>query len=101
MCYQSLLVFGGANRGGYSLANVSEAEANLGDEGRKAIARYLDDMIGQLETMASSANLELLAYLLAMAGAEAEAAKFDFGQDEDARFLKASGEVLMGLQSIR
>jgi hypothetical protein len=41
------------------------------DRGAEAIARYLADMTGQLESMARAANLELLAYLLAMARAEA------------------------------
>ncbi len=39
-----------------------------------AVARYLADMTGQLESMARAARLELLAYLLAMARAEAESA---------------------------
>ncbi len=38
------------------------------------VARYLADMTGQLESMARAAKLELLAYLLAMARAEAESA---------------------------
>jgi hypothetical protein len=42
------------------------------NEGAEAIARYLADMTAQLETMARAANLELLAYLLAMARAEAD-----------------------------
>jgi hypothetical protein len=41
-------------------------------EDSQAVARYLADMTGQLETMARAAKLELLAYLLAMARAEAE-----------------------------
>jgi hypothetical protein len=41
-------------------------------EDARSVARYLADMTGQLETMARAANLELLAYLLAMARAEAE-----------------------------
>jgi hypothetical protein len=43
------------------------------DEGKEAVARYLADMTGQLESMARAANLELLAYLLSMARAEADA----------------------------
>jgi hypothetical protein len=43
----------------------------------QAVARYLADMTGQLESMARAAKLELLAYLLAMARAEAEAASLD------------------------
>jgi hypothetical protein len=42
-----------------------------------AVARYLADMTGQLETMARAARLELLAYLLAMARAEAESVTLD------------------------
>ena len=42
-------------------------------EGSEAIARYLADMTGQLESMARAADLDLLAYLLAMARAEADA----------------------------
>ena len=47
------------------------------DTGSLAVARYLADMTGQLESMARSAKLELLAYLLAMARAEAEAVSTD------------------------
>lgn len=42
------------------------------DEEARATARYLADMTAQLETMARAAKLELLAYLLAMARAEAQ-----------------------------
>jgi hypothetical protein len=42
-------------------------------EGSEAVARYLADMTGQLESMARAADLDLLAYLLAMARAEADA----------------------------
>ena len=42
------------------------------DERQRAIANYLSDMTSQLESMARSANLELLAYLLAMARMEAD-----------------------------
>jgi hypothetical protein len=42
------------------------------DAGILAVARYLADMTGQLESMARASKLELLAYLLAMARAEAE-----------------------------
>ena len=42
-------------------------------DGVEAVARYLADMTGQLESMARAADLELLAYLLAMARSEAEA----------------------------
>jgi hypothetical protein len=42
-------------------------------EGAEAVARYLADMTGQLESMARAADLELLAYLLAMARSEADA----------------------------
>ena len=42
-------------------------------DGTEAVARYLADMTAQLESMARSADLELLAYLLAMARSEADA----------------------------
>jgi hypothetical protein len=38
-----------------------------------AVARYIADMSGQLESMASAARLDQLAYFLAMARAEGEA----------------------------
>jgi hypothetical protein len=38
------------------------------------VARYIADMTGQLESMAIAANLDLLAYFLAMARAESESA---------------------------
>ena len=41
-------------------------------EGTEAIARYLADMTAQLESMARAAELDLLAYLLAMARSEAD-----------------------------
>ena len=41
-------------------------------EDAQAVARYLADMTAQLESMARAAKLELVAYLLAMARAEAE-----------------------------
>jgi hypothetical protein len=37
-----------------------------------AVARYIADMTGQLESMANAAHLDLLAYFLAMARAESE-----------------------------
>ncbi len=43
-----------------------------GEIGAEAVARYLADMTRQLESMARASKLELLAYLLAMARAEAE-----------------------------
>ena len=52
-------------------------EEGGGDDGRNAVIHYLADMTGQLETVARSAKLELLAYLLAMARIEAEVAKFE------------------------
>ena len=52
-------------------------KAGSEDDGGRAVARYLADMTGQLESMARAAKLELLAYLLAMARAEAEAASLD------------------------
>jgi len=50
------------------------ADMNVGkDETARAVAQYLADMITQLESMARAADLELVAYLLAMARAEADA----------------------------
>ena len=53
------------------------ARLDSGEDGGRAVERYLADMTGQLESMARSAKLELLAYLLAMARAEAEAVSLD------------------------
>jgi hypothetical protein len=47
--------------------------------GNQAVARYLADMTGQLESMARASKLELLAYLLAMARAEAESVALEAG----------------------
>ena len=46
-----------------------------GDERADArdVARYIADISGQMEKMAGAAGLDLLAYFLAMARAEAEA----------------------------
>jgi hypothetical protein len=43
----------------------------------EAVALYVADMTAQLEAMAREANWELLAYLLAIARAEAEAVVSD------------------------
>ena len=67
-------------RHSHDKANGPTARGGPGDrgvfarqnDGTEAIARYLADMTDQLESMARAANLELLAYLLAMARAEAE-----------------------------
>ena len=45
-----------------------------GDAGAPAVAVYIADMTAQLESMATAAGLDLLAYFLAMARAESEAA---------------------------
>jgi hypothetical protein len=42
------------------------------DEARAELARYIGQMILDLERMANTANLELLSYFLAMARAEAD-----------------------------
>ena len=44
------------------------------DAGAPATAGYIADMTAQLESMAAATGLELLAYFLAMARAEGEAA---------------------------
>jgi hypothetical protein len=43
----------------------------------RAVAEYLGDMIGQLESMARHQGFDLLVYLLAMARVEAETAARD------------------------
>ncbi len=45
-----------------------------GEPSPPAVAGYIADMTGQLESMATAAHLDLLAYFLAMARAEGEAA---------------------------
>ncbi len=45
----------------------------------RAVAEYLGDMIGQLETMARHEGLDLLVYLLSMARVEAETTARDKG----------------------
>ncbi len=52
------------------------------EDGDKAIADYLADMTGQLESIARVADFQLLAYLLAMARAEAESLVNDLPGDE-------------------
>jgi hypothetical protein len=42
------------------------------DEARAELARYIGQMVLDLERMANTANLELLSYFLAMARAEAD-----------------------------
>ncbi len=44
------------------------------DSKEVAVADYIADMTAQLETMATAAGLDLLAYFLAMARAESETA---------------------------
>ena len=45
-----------------------------GDAAAPAVANYIADMTAQLGSMATAAGLDLLAYFLAMARAESEAA---------------------------
>jgi NTP pyrophosphatase (non-canonical NTP hydrolase) len=58
--------------------NTEDEDASLVDDGfveagsSRAVAEYLGDMIGQLESMARLAGLDLLVYLLSMARVEAE-----------------------------
>ena len=47
------------------------------DVGAPAVALYIADMTAQLESMATAAGLDLLAYFLAMARAESEAASHE------------------------
>jgi hypothetical protein len=48
------------------------ASEESSQDGVSAVAQYLADMTGQLESMAMAANLQLIAYLLAMARSEAD-----------------------------
>jgi hypothetical protein len=62
-------------RKGYGMAERKRHDSEtMADEvsSAQAVARYLADMTGQLESMARASKLELLAYLLAMARSEAE-----------------------------
>jgi hypothetical protein len=51
---------------------LSEPPAPATSEDAVDVARYVTDMTSQLEAMASAAHLDLLAYFLGMAKAEAE-----------------------------
>jgi hypothetical protein len=65
----------GFRRKGKTLAERKEHNEDVKAEvdlSAQAVARYLADMTGQLESMARASKWELLAYLLAMARAEAE-----------------------------
>lgn len=53
-----------------SAERVASLETLAGDN-PKAVARYLADLIGQLERIARASNHNLLAYLLAMASEQA------------------------------
>jgi hypothetical protein len=48
-----------------------------------AVARYVADMTAQLESMARAAGLDMLAYFLAMARAEANAPRRSPGETGD------------------
>jgi hypothetical protein len=50
---------------------------NSKSAGAPTVAGYIADMTAQLESMATAAGLDLLAYFLAMARAESEAASHD------------------------
>jgi hypothetical protein len=50
---------------------------NSTSAGAPMVAGYIADMTAQLESMATAAGLDLLAYFLAMARAESEAASRD------------------------
>ncbi|MGA2494452.1 MAG: hypothetical protein ABSF67_16150 [Roseiarcus sp.] len=62
-------------------AHAPRRESLMADEsGAPAVAGYIADMAAQLESMATAAGLNLLAYFLAMARAEGEAAsRVDIG----------------------
>jgi hypothetical protein len=51
---------------------LGEAEAPQPFEHSQAVAEYISDMIGQLESMSRLAGFDLLVYLLSMARVEAE-----------------------------
>ncbi len=53
-------------------ADEPDADFVKFDRGGNAAAGYIADMAAQLEVLARADNLELLAYLLAMARAEAD-----------------------------
>ncbi len=56
-------------------AHAPRRESPTGGDARApAVALYIADMTAQLESMATAAGLDLLAYFLAMARAESEAA---------------------------
>jgi hypothetical protein len=55
-----------------SQAKPENTEALSQVDQARAVAEYLGDMIGQLESMARVAGFDLLVYLLSMARAEAE-----------------------------
>ncbi len=55
-----------------SEADSEESAGSLEADQTRAVAEYLADMIGQLESMARVAGLELLVYLLSMARVEAD-----------------------------
>ena len=59
--------------------SASESESALGEadalrpvDHSRAVAEYISDMIGQLESMSRVAGFDLLVYLLSMARVEAE-----------------------------
>ena len=57
------------------LADAPRRESpTCGEPKAPAVAGYIADMTAQLESMATAAHLDLLAYFLAMARAEGEAA---------------------------
>jgi len=61
------------------------------DSNEVAVAGYIADMTAQLETMATAAGLDLLAYFLAMARAESETA----ARSASAEAQAMPGEPLM------
>jgi hypothetical protein len=50
----------------------SDSTSGVATRGALDVASYVSDMTAQLETMAQSANLELLSYFLGMARSEAD-----------------------------
>ena len=60
------------SEGNVTRLHRAHAPAEPSDEPRAELARYIGQMVLDLERMANTANLELLSYFLAMARAEAD-----------------------------
>jgi hypothetical protein len=66
--------------------DASEVDAGFVEAGHsRAVAEYLGEMIGQLESMARLAGLDFLVYLLSMARVEAEISARTLADDGPSR----------------